>query len=368
MKTLLLIAAVAARAVSPAADSARGAKLFETLACVQCHSVNGVGGTIAPDLGRIVNRNFTPSTVASTMWNHAPTMWAAMRDREIRIGDLNEQAAADLFAFFYSARFFEKPGDAGRGKRVFEDKHCAECHELAAVAKWESTGNPMAMVNAMWNHAGSMKAEFAKRRLAYPEITAQNLSDILVYVRNLPGARAGGWRLEITSGDNGKSLFESKGCAACHVGKLALPARLKGMTLTDIAVAMWNHAPRMTSKLGPATPPQLTLPEMRGLTSFLWAGQFFEDAGDATAGRRVFTSKRCATCHNDASSGAPKLAGGDRTFSGAAMVAALWHHGPRMLDQMKSRNLAWPRFDTREMSNLIAYLNQTGVTRKGAKP
>jgi hypothetical protein len=50
------------------------------------------------------------------MWNHAPGMWAAMRDRDIRAGDLNEQAAADLFAFFYSARFFEKPGDAGRGK------------------------------------------------------------------------------------------------------------------------------------------------------------------------------------------------------------------------------------------------------------
>ena len=353
-----LMISAAAGGDSRAADSARGAKLFETLACVQCHSVNGAGGTIAPDLGRIVNRNFTPSTVASTMWNHAPTMWAAMRDRDIRAGDLNEHAAADLFAFFYSARFFEKPGDAGRGKHAFETKHCVECHQLATVAKWESTGNPMALVNAMWNHAGPMRAEFAKRKLAYPEITAQNLSDILIYLRNLPGARAAGGGLEISSGDNGRALFESKGCAACHAGKLALPVRLKGMTLTDIAVAMWNHAPRMA-----AQPPQLTLSEMTDITSYLWAGQFFQDAGDANAGRRVFTAKRCATCHNNASSGAPKIAGVDRTFSGAGMVAALWHHGPRMLDQMKNRNLAWPRFDAWEMSNLIAYLNQ-----RGAKP
>ena len=31
------------------------------------------------------------------------------------------------------------------------------------------------------------------------------------------------------------------------------------------------------------------------------------------------------------------------------------------LEQMKSRKLDWPRFDARDMSNLIAYLNQKGA-------
>jgi hypothetical protein len=39
------------------------------------------------------------------------------------------------------------------------------------------------------------------------------------------------------------------------------------------------------------------------------------------------------------------------------MVAALWHHGPRMLELMEARGIVWPRFDAQEMSNLIAYLN-----------
>src|SRR5258706_12003571 len=107
-----------------------------------------------------------------------------------------------------------------------------------------------------------------------------------------------------------------------------------------------------------AQPPQLTLSEMTDITSYLWAAQFFQDAGDAVAGRRVFAAKKCATCHGDAKSGAPRITGGDRTFSAAGMVAALWHHGPRMLEQMRSRNLAWPRFDGMDMANLIAYLNQ----------
>ena len=87
----LWVTAASLEAATIAADSTRGADLFETLSCVQCHSINGKGGTIAPDLGRRVDRNFTPATLAATMWNHAPTMWAAMRERNIVPGDLDDQ-------------------------------------------------------------------------------------------------------------------------------------------------------------------------------------------------------------------------------------------------------------------------------------
>ena len=347
-------------AATVAADSARGADLFETLSCVQCHSINGKGGTVGPDLGRRIDRDFTPASLAATMWNHAPAMWASMRAQNIRAGDLNEQAAADLFAYFYSARFFEKPGDAGRGKSLFSSKHCAECHGLTdaklpgakPASQWQSLGEPMALVNALWNHAATMRQEFTKKNLSWPDLTAQDLTDMLVYLRNLPSAPATPTRIEITAGTNGQALFDSKGCAACHSGKAALTSRLKGKTLTDIAVAMWNHEPRMS-----AAPAPLELGEMRDIASYLWAEQFFKDQGNAAAGGRVFTAKRCATCHNDASSGAPKLAGAGRSYTAATMVSVLWHHGPAMLDQMKTKGIAWPRFEGLDMANLIAYLN-----------
>ena len=81
--------------------------------------MNGRGGASAPDLGRLADRSFTPAALAATMWNHAPAMWSAMGAANVRIPDVDEQAAADLFAYFYSTRFFEKPGDAARGKRCF---------------------------------------------------------------------------------------------------------------------------------------------------------------------------------------------------------------------------------------------------------
>jgi mono/diheme cytochrome c family protein len=368
-RTLAMVSFLAAgslHAAAVAADSARGAELFSTLSCIQCHSVNGKGGTVAPDLGRRIDRDLTPATLAATMWNHAPTMWAAMRERNIPAGDLDSQGAADLFAYFYSARFFEKPGDAGRGKHLFADNHCTVCHGLTEemapgvkpVGQWESTAQPMALVNAMWNHAATMRQEFAKRKLSWPDLTSQDLTDILVYLRGLPVSRNAVARVEITSGANGQTLFESKGCAACHTGKNALPSRLKGKTLTDIAVAMWDHEPKM-----PAAPAPLDLGEMREIVSYLWAGQFFEGQGNPTAGARVFTAKRCVTCHANATNGAPKIADMKRPFSAATMVSSLWHHGPAMLDQMKAKGIAWPRFEGSEMANLIAYLN----AQKGGK-
>jgi len=358
----LFISALGLHAATIAADSTRGAQLFETLSCVQCHSINGKGGTVGPDLGRRIDRDFTPASLAATMWNHAPAMWASMRARNVQSGDLNEQAASDLFAYFYSARFFEKPGDAGRGKRLFSSKHCAECHGLTG---WQSIGQPMELVNALWNHASTMRQEFANKKLNWPELTAQDLTDMLVYLRNLPSApRTAG--IDITAGTTGLALFEAKGCAACHSGKAALTSRIKGKTLTDIAVAMWNHEPRM-----PTAPAPMSLGEMREIVSYLWAGQFFEDAGNPAAGARVFASKGCAACHNDPSpnnaTGAPKLTGAGRTYSAATIVSVLWHHGPQMLDQMKTRGIAWPRFDGPQMANLIAYLNGRNKVQQQGK-
>jgi mono/diheme cytochrome c family protein len=350
----------AAHAASVPADSSRGERLFTSLSCVQCHSVNGVGGKFAADLGRRIDRNFTPASLASTMWNHAPSMWAAMREREIRAGDLDEQAATDLFAYFYSARFFEKPGDAGRGKRLFTDRACSTCHGLTGsikagvkpVSEWSSLSDSVALTEAMWNHAPNMMAAMKSRNLSWPQLSGQDLSDLLVYLRNLPATRDRAAVFQTTSGADGETIFKSKGCVACHRSGTALCDRIKGRTLTEIGAAMWNHATRM-----PAQPAHFETGEMRELLSYLWARQFFEDAGDAGRGKRVFTAKQCATCHGGSSADAPKLSG---PFSGITMASALWHHGPKMLEKMQSQKIRWQRFDGREMSDLIAYLNSPG--------
>ena len=357
----VILTGTAGRGASLLADSTRGRELFGTLSCVQCHSVNGKGGSIGPELGRVVDRGFTPATLAATMWNHAPAMWAAMRQQDIRAGDLNEQAAADLFAYFYSARFFESPGDAARGKRAFNVRGCSNCHGLREallprikpISQWESLGDPVALTEAMWNHAPLMLAESQLKQQPWPTLGAQELSDILVYLRNSSFSPAKAPSFQIGASADGKVVFRAKGCAGCHSSVSQLSKNTRGKTLTEVAAAMWNHEP-ILSKAG-ATPAKFAPGEMRDLLGYLWAQQFFEDGGAAAAGRRVFVSKKCASCHEGASK-APKLAGG---FSGATMVSALWRHGPSMLGEMKKQGVAWPRFEGSQMADLIAYLNLT---------
>ena len=370
----LLAASVGLRAANISADSAGGEQVFERLSCVQCHSVNGKGGKAAPDLGQRVDRGFTPATLTATMWNHAPGMWAAMQTRQITAGELDEQVAQDLMAFFYSARFFEKPGDAGRGKRAFENRGCAGCHGLSAPAagkaapasEWDSLADPIALVEAMWNHRVEMLAANAKQGAAAPRISAQELTDMLVYLRNLPGSRGKAGVLRIEPAGNGEAVFQSAGCEKCHKSLENLAQSVQGQTLTEIAAEMWNHAPRMAAAGAPST--ALGAGQMRDLVSAVWATKFFSSSGHAASGDRVFAAKNCAVCHHDASGGAPPLPIGGREFSGASMVSVLWRHGPRMLDLMKSKGLQWPRFEGSQMADLIAYLNSGKTPAKSGQP
>jgi mono/diheme cytochrome c family protein len=340
-------------------DARRGEQLFKTEQCVQCHSLDGKGGSSAPDLGKQIDRNFTPAVMASLMWNHAPAMWAGMKKQGIVKATMSGESASDLFAYFVSARFFEKPGDAGRGKAVFAAKHCADCHGLTAskdpgappVAKWESLADPIVLAQQMWNHAGKMKQAFAGRKLQWAPVTAQELTDMLVYLKNQPETRQVPNTFTMPATNSGEAVFKAKGCVGCHTGKMALEARLRNQTLTDIAASMWNHHPPAMKN----PPPSMSQDEMRQLLAYVWARQYFRGEGSADRGKRVFAEKSCATCHGGGS--APKLAKGKDGHSEITMVSALWDHGPRMLDAMAQSKIEWPRFTAQQMSDVVAYLN-----------
>jgi mono/diheme cytochrome c family protein len=297
--------------------------------------------------------------MASLMWNHAPQMWAMMKEEGARKGSMTSEQAADLFAYFVSARYFEKPGDAARGKQAFAARHCVECHgitkspEAAAppVAKWESLADPLILAQQMWNHGPKMRAEFARRKLAWGKITGQELTDMLVYLQNLPETRNLAQNFSFPPSDSGEKLFASKGCGECHTGNRAFEVLLKNQTLSEIAVGMWNHQPSMKNP-----PPTFSGEEMNQLISFVWAKQYFRGSnGSSARGKNVFVAKKCATCHD--AGAAPKLAKGKDAYSDITMVASLWDHGPQMLASMKAQQLAWPRFTAQEMSDVIAYLN-----------
>lgn len=356
---VLLFFAIAVHAQVPAADSARGQMVFESQACNQCHALNGRGPNLGPDLGRLIDRGFTPASLASTLWNHAPTMLGAIRQRNIQAPAVDEQAAADLFAFFYSTRFFEEPGDAGRGKHLFAEKHCDNCHGITEVknpaakptSQWTSVDAPIALIETMWDHASNMRDEMTRMKIPWPELSGQGAADILVYVRNLPSSAKAPVAFDTVSPDNGKALFDSKGCARCHPSASQFLANgLQGQTMTDVAADMWNHGREMSGAGLEFAPGQ-----MSQIVSYIWSRRMFENEGSAGRGKTAF-AKHCAACHGKAGGAAPALTPGAREYTDISMVSAVWKHAS-VMPGAQGAGKTWPRLDTRDMSDLIAYLN-----------
>jgi len=342
----------------PDMDSARGEQVFVDMNCIQCHELNGRGGHVGPNLLRVLDRSFTPAELAATMWNHAPTMWSRMSERNVTVGRLTAKNAADLLALLYASRFFEKAGDAARGKELFIDKSCARCHGITLavnpkakpLSQWQGMADPVALVSANWNHSSDMWDEISRKKFSWPSLNAQEMTDLLVYIRNSsPAARAEKPQFHIMSGAGGAALFESKGCAACH-DATRIPVRT--LTLTAIAASMWNHATFLHNK-----PPRFDEDEMRSVLGYYWAGQFFGVDGNVSRGKKVFETKHCTDCHSGAGPG-PKLADQAGTFNPIRMVSVIWSHGPEMKQRMEQRNIPWPTFKTGDMADLLAFLNQ----------
>ncbi len=330
-------------------DARKGAEIFSSQRCVVCHSVNGEGGHSAPDLGKRTGRDYSPAQMAGLMWNHAPTMWEAMEKSGIARPKITSDDAADLFAYFFAARYFERPGDAARGRQYFVSKGCSGCHNISTpgtsgakpVAEWQALASPIDLARNMWNHAPQMEERFSKENRKWPELTAQELTDILVYLQNLPQTRTLKPEFAAASAETGKQLFSLKGCAGCHQGNKSLERRGGARTMNDFAAAMWNHSRSMRQKA-----PELRPEEMQRLVGYVWSLQFFQDPGNAARGKRVFEG-RCAACHNTPPASAKSSFG---------LVAGLWDHGPTMLSKMQQRNVVWPRFKGNEMADLLAYL------------
>ncbi len=366
---VLGLAAYGASRTLPLGDARRGLEVFRARQCVLCHSINGEGGKVGPDLGRSVGRGFAPHRLAGLLWDHAPGMWEAMRKRSLPVPEVSDQDAADLFAYLYAVQFAERHGDAGQGRRVFRASRCDVCHGLTKpgkqgirpVAEWPALEDALDLASALWNRAPEMRSALDAAKVPYPELTATELTDLIAYLKRLPSAQHAQTGSLPPSAEIGRGIYTSKGCEGCHTGSDSLESRPTFFTFSDLAAALWNHSFRVPAKGAP-----LVDVEMEQLVSYLVSMQFFEERGDPARGRKIYEAKRCGLCHDDPSSGAPPRSAMSGRMTSFGIFAALWKHGPAMLQKMRDRKFAWPRFTGSEMADLSAYLHGLELKKRPA--
>ncbi len=89
-------------------DASRGKMAFSQKKCKVCHSVNGVGGDVGPDLAKSPV-TASPVSLASAMWNHAATMYELMRSRGIAWPIFRGSEISDIIAYIRTAKKTSPP-------------------------------------------------------------------------------------------------------------------------------------------------------------------------------------------------------------------------------------------------------------------
>ncbi|MDP2701469.1 MAG: c-type cytochrome, partial [Candidatus Rokubacteria bacterium] len=87
----------------------------------------------------------------------------------------------------------QAPGDAERGRAVFSAKQCVRCH---ASGGQQGVGPPVErlrrpqgayeLAGRLWNHVPAMFTTLRQEGLAWPEISAAEMADLMAYLQAEP--------------------------------------------------------------------------------------------------------------------------------------------------------------------------------------
>jgi mono/diheme cytochrome c family protein len=361
-------------------NPARGAELFYgDKQCGICHSVNGAGGRIAPDLTGTQPQVPAMGWLVAAVWNHGPGMWRQIHKSGQPFPQLDPQDMADLLAFLYQTSSIDRPGNASAGQKVFKDKGCSQCHsigeggnkgpDLSVVAQG---GDADAWSRAMLNHAASMVGPITSSLGAWPQFSGTEMNDLIAYATTSAPQKANQSRPAAGNAERGWVVFQSR-CMQCHavrghggaIGPELGPDHYLPLSPARFASLMWNHAPAMftagTANGLPPTPLQGA--DMVDLVAFLASLRYYEPTGSPLIGEKVFALRGCAVCHGDKAQGtklAPSLKTRAEAYTTASFTAALWRHGPEMLKHSEQNDVPWPMLQPADIGELVSFLNAPG--------
>jgi len=359
-------------------DPTKGNRLFVSKGCVRCHAFKGDGGKIGPDFGRVDLGN-TQLELAAKLWNHIPSMNVGMQRGKMIKPNMTGQEFTEISAYLYFLKFFDEPGDATRGKFIFNEKGCSSCHLLSGKGKEGEPGldqfpqniSPVFLTQSIWNHGPVMIAHMVKLGMKWPVFEGSEMMDLLEYIKlNTKGVKETAF---ITPGNSreGKQVFAAKGCIKCHAvrgegGKEAedLGKRAKTFykSLTQIASIMWNKGPAVLGKMSQTQIgiPKFTPKEMADLIAYLYFLHFIDEPGNPVNGKKIFSESGCSKCHGvDGKPGelmTISLSKYQKAGNPMDIVASIWNHSTEIEKAMREKGISWPRFKKGELADLLEFI------------
>jgi len=198
----------------------------------------------------------SPIFVASAMWNHGPQMAEKMKERGIARPTFTAKELQDLIAYLAPGTsgpeegpLYVLPGRAESGRQLFAEKRCVECHAVGGaggrvgpdLVERGVRQSPTEFAATIWNKAPAMAAAMQSRGIALPQLTPEQMADIVAYLYSVRYFASG-------SAQQGYAVASQKGCLNCHAlrgerGKTASDlTKAKGLDSPPaVLAALWNH-------------------------------------------------------------------------------------------------------------------------------
>ncbi len=342
----------------------KGSQVFIEKGCFNCHTVMRVGEAFGPDLTSI-GREKNLYGLAGALWSHSPKMLEIMKEKNIQRPELTPLEAEELIAYIYFQGFFDEHGDPRQGEEIYLNKGCIQCHSLGderqkvgpSLDKFGRYISPVFIASALWNHSSTVSSAMVGQSFA-----PQEMSHLLAYIKE-NAANPEGETLYMEPGNpsRGQDVFLKKRCQVCHGSKgESLEKSLLRRSLTEIVGMMWNHSNVMWSEMRERglNIPSFDNIEMADVVAYLYFIPYYGTPGDQVSGRKVFEEKGCISCHSQESDAEKenldlKSVSQDSVFE---LISAMWNHVPEMEKMVTEFNLIWPKFDEKEMKDLIQYI------------
>lgn len=230
-------------------DLENGQRLFKEKNCISCHSFDSGANTTGPSLSRFRGSG-SPQSVLRAMWLHSYYMRKVGVQRGIDWPKFKNGEIKDLLAYIVGGEqngdtrpHYLRPGSPQSGKRLFADYDCNKCHSIRGSGATEAPdlGNIFedrnidiyVILEEFWNHSPAMWETLKGKGKRVPRISTGDFADIVAYLFFVNFNRSAG------SIDEGRQLFETRACAACHD-----PPDVSGSNL-ELLSRFWNGVPEM---------------------------------------------------------------------------------------------------------------------------
>jgi len=293
------------------------------------------------------------------------------------LGLLCNLVVMSMFTEYLSGQTSSNIPSHVRGKTVFKDKQCIQCHTIfgeggkgghdLGIDKY--FGTHLELAATMWNHYPMMSKKLKKKDIIFPSLSSeemQSLLDYLLYVR---------YYSEPGNEFRGRKLLKTMNCVRCHKfgdegGNIGPDMSLHKEYISPmkLAEAMWNHGPNMIDLFKEN---DIEHREFRkndiihlsaAIKSYMTPNKFPDPSlalGDINVGKLLINEKGCLHCHTLNSGGnsvGPSFNELDFNYSVIIIAGKMWNHGPKMWELMKQENITIPVFQPGEMCSVVYYL------------